>query len=150
MVEEGVNFLISHRNKIEFESNEKDVDALIQPSRPVNETMRPVPQVDAPSAVNKIARKPEERDLHDFEAFGQRAFTSEEVKTAVEKLNDVLAENSPRTHSRFRIHEGTGRVMVNLVDTRTDEIIKELPPEKILDLVANIWEMVGIIVDERG
>lgn len=146
-----MNVLVSYRNKIEFESNEKDVNALIQPSRPVNETMRPVPQVDAPSVVNKVTRKKEEEvSLHDFEAFGQRAFTSEEVKTAVEKLNDVLAENSPRTHSRFRIHEGTGRVMVNLVDTRTDEIIKELPPEKILDLVANIWEMVGIIVDERG
>lgn len=123
---------------------------MIQPSRPVHENTRPVPQVEASSAVNKVTMKPEESTLHDFEAFGQRAFTNEEVKTAVEKLNDVLAESSHRTHSRFRIHEGTGRVMVNLVDTRTDEIIKELPPEKILDLVANIWEMVGIIVDERG
>lgn len=124
---------------------------MIQPPRSVNEKMRPVPQVEAAATATKVTRKSEEEvNLHDFEAFGQRAFTNEDVKTAVEKLNDVLAESSHRTHSRFRIHEGTGRVMVNLVDTRTDEIIKELPPEKILDLVANIWEMVGIIVDERG
>lgn len=113
--------------------------------------MKPVTKVEAPSAMNRITKKSEEEvDPHDLEGLGQRKFTNEELKSAVEKMNDALSESSPRTHSRFRIHEGTGRVIVDLVDTRTDEIIKELPAEKILDLVANIWEMVGIIVDERG
>ena len=29
--------------------------------------------------------------------------------------------------------------MVKLIDNETDEVIKEIPPEKILDLVASIW-----------
>jgi flagellar protein FlaG len=40
--------------------------------------------------------------------------------------------------------------MVNLVDMQTKEVLKEIPPEKILDLVANIWERLGLLVDERG
>ncbi len=39
--------------------------------------------------------------------------------------------------------------MVKVIDVTTDEIIREIPPEKILDLVAAIWEVSGIIVDER-
>ena len=50
----------------------------------------------------------------------------------------------------FKIHERTGRIMVKLVNKETDEIVKEIPPEKILDLVASIWDLVGILVDERG
>lgn len=50
----------------------------------------------------------------------------------------------------FKVHERTGRIMVKLIDNDTDEVLKEIPPEKILDLVASIWDMVGILVDERG
>lgn len=39
--------------------------------------------------------------------------------------------------------------MVKVIDVNTDEVIREIPPEKILDLVAAIWEITGIMVDER-
>lgn len=39
--------------------------------------------------------------------------------------------------------------MVKVIDAETEEVIREIPPEKILDLVAMIWEMIGLIVDER-
>lgn len=76
-------------------------------------------------------------------------FTKEEVERAVTSTNRLLNDEN-KTQYKFEVHEGTGRVMVNLVDTKTKEVIKEIPPEKILDLVANIWERLGIIVDERG
>jgi len=54
------------------------------------------------------------------------------------------------THYEFRLHEKTGTMMCKLVDNETDEIVKEIPSEKILDMVAGIWELVGIIVDEKA
>jgi len=54
------------------------------------------------------------------------------------------------THYEFRLHEKTGTMMCKLVDNKTDEIVKEIPSEKILDMVAGIWELVGIIVDEKA
>jgi len=39
-------------------------------------------------------------------------------------------------------------MMVKVVDLNTDEVIKELPPEEMLDLQARIHEMVGILIDE--
>jgi len=54
------------------------------------------------------------------------------------------------THYEFRLHEKTNTMMCKLVDNETDEIVKEIPSEKILDMVAGIWELVGIIVDEKA
>jgi len=39
--------------------------------------------------------------------------------------------------------------MVKVIDINTNEVIREIPPEKILDMVATMLEMAGIIVDER-
>ena len=34
-------------------------------------------------------------------------------------------------------------------DKKTKEVIKELPPEKTLDMIAKAWEIAGILVDEK-
>ena len=38
---------------------------------------------------------------------------------------------------------------IKIVDKDTDEIIKEFPAEKTLDMIARVWEMAGIMVDEK-
>lgn len=49
----------------------------------------------------------------------------------------------------FSVHEKTKDIIVRVIDAETKEVIREIPPEKILDLVANILEMAGLLVDER-
>jgi flagellar protein FlaG len=33
---------------------------------------------------------------------------------------------------------------------KNDEVIREIPPEKILDMVAKMMELAGILVDEKA
>ena len=54
-----------------------------------------------------------------------------------------------QTQLEFSIHEGTKEIMVKVINTDTKEVVREIPAEKILDMVAKIWELAGIIVDER-
>ena len=75
-------------------------------------------------------------------------FKREDLDSAVEDANKMIANRNDRFE--FKIHERTGRMMVKLIDNDTDEVVKEIPPEKLLDLVASIWDLVGILVDERG
>lgn len=49
----------------------------------------------------------------------------------------------------FGVHEKTNRIMIKILDKDTKEILKEFPPEKTLDMIASIWEMAGILVDEK-
>ncbi|MGI6123074.1 MAG: flagellar protein FlaG [Acetivibrionales bacterium] len=50
---------------------------------------------------------------------------------------------------RFKIHERTNEIIVKVVDSETEEVIREIPPEKLLDMFANMLELAGLIVDER-
>ena len=50
----------------------------------------------------------------------------------------------------FHVHEKTDRVWVEVIDRQQDEVIREVPPEKILDVIAGIKEVVGLIVDEEA
>ncbi|TJX66280.1 flagellar protein FlaG [Soehngenia saccharolytica] len=77
-----------------------------------------------------------------------RAYDPKKLFEAVDEANKYLFKDSD--HFEFKVHERTGRIMVKLVDNESDKVIKEIPPEKILDLVASIWDLVGILVDERG
>lgn len=54
------------------------------------------------------------------------------------------------TNLRFSVHEKTQQVMVKIVNSETEEVIREIPSEKILDLVASIMERAGILIDKRG
>lgn len=70
---------------------------------------------------------------------------NEQIKKAVEALNKKMAHSE----AVFGIHDGTNRVTIKIVDRDTKEVIKELPPEKTLDMIAKVWEMAGILVDEK-
>ena len=66
---------------------------------------------------------------------------------AIERANRAVSIANRRFE--YSIHEKTKEIMVKVIDAETEEVIREIPPEKILDLVAMIWEMIGLIVDER-
>ena len=73
--------------------------------------------------------------------------SNEQIREAVEELNEKMASHS---EALFGIHEDTNRLTIKIVDKETRETIKEFPPEKSLDMLAKMWEMAGIIVDEKG
>lgn len=70
------------------------------------------------------------------------------VEDATRLINRMLEE--ARRRLKFHVHEETGRIWVQVIDLDTQEVIKEIPPERYLDLVARIWELVGLLVDERA
>lgn len=71
--------------------------------------------------------------------------TNEQVKKAVETLNKKMSNSE----AVFGIHDATNRVTIKIIDKDTREVIKELPPEKTLDMIAKVWELAGIMVDEK-
>ncbi len=75
----------------------------------------------------------------------QQQPTNEQIKKAVEQMNKKMADSE----AVFGVHEDTNRVTIKIVNKDTKEVIKELPPEKTLDMIAKVWEMAGILVDER-
>ena len=72
---------------------------------------------------------------------------NERIKSAISEMNKKMFNNSEAV---FGIHEDTNRITIKIVDKTTRKTIKELPPEKTLDMIAKAWELAGLMVDERG
>ncbi len=71
--------------------------------------------------------------------------SNEQLKRAIEQLNRKIGNSE----AIFGVHEDTHRVTIKIIDKDTKEVLKELPPEKTLDMIARVWEMAGILVDEK-
>ena len=48
------------------------------------------------------------------------------------------------------VHEKTHAVMYTIKDIKTHEVIAEFPPRKIQDMIAKMWELAGLFVDEKA
>lgn len=72
--------------------------------------------------------------------------SSKQLDDLVVKGNDFL--KITKTHLRFEVREGFNKYYVEIRDSVTDEVIKEIPPKKLLDMMTKIQELAGLIVDE--
>lgn len=97
------------------------------------------------AADRKDGQSSSQNDAENSSAREQQQVNAEQIKKAVEKLN----KNLSHSEAVFGIHEATNRVTIKIVDKETNEVIKELPPEKTLDMIAKAWELAGLLVDEH-
>ena len=49
---------------------------------------------------------------------------------------------------RFSVNEELGQVVVKVIDSQTDKVIKEIPPEVLQRLHVRIREAIGLLIDE--
>ncbi len=69
------------------------------------------------------------------------ATISDAVKSANRKMEHTRCE--------YSYHKETNRVSIKVINDATNEVVREIPPEKSLDMLQKMWEMAGILVDER-
>lgn len=75
-------------------------------------------------------------------------YKKEDLDKAITKLNSFL--NYENTSAVYSFHEKFGDIMVKIVDNETKKVLMEYPPQKILDLVAKMCELVGIGIDKKA
>lgn len=75
--------------------------------------------------------------------------SEKEVQKALEKLSAFLNDDNTRveyaSHSYFK-----NDIMIKIINKDTNNVILEVPPKKILDLVAKMMEMVGVLFDKKA
>ena len=77
----------------------------------------------------------------------EKKINEEQLQKAIDKANESFQPFDRRFERS--VHEKTNTIMVKVIDTMNDEVIREIPPEKLLDMVANMLETAGILVDEK-
>ena len=71
------------------------------------------------------------------------------VDSAADKISELIQASFSYRHLEYTFHEKTGEYFVKVIDDRTDEVIREIPPRKMLDIFASLKEIAGLLFDER-
>lgn len=81
------------------------------------------------------------------EQAGNEENTSRRIKNAVNHANQTMRH--AKTKCEFSYHEETKRVSIKVIDEETEEVIREIPPEETLEMLSKMWELAGLMVDEK-
>ena len=76
---------------------------------------------------------------------------NEKDKAKLEKVVDSMNEfvSASNTHLKFEFHDKLNEYYVTVVDDSTQEVVKEIPSKKMLDMYAAMTEFLGIMVDKK-
>ncbi|MBM7623046.1 flagellar protein FlaG [Sporohalobacter salinus] len=77
----------------------------------------------------------------------QQEITKKEVKEGIEQLNEAI--QTFHEDVQFELHEDSGRMMTKIVNLDKHEVIREIPPKEVLEMLGRIKDMVGLILDEK-
>lgn len=73
-------------------------------------------------------------------------YTPDELDQAIDKINNTM--EAYYTNLSFEKHEESGEIMVKVINRDDGTVIREIPPEQILNMVAYFKELLGIVVDK--
>ena len=95
--------------------------------------------------IDENSKKQNEKEDETFEMTEKQK--EKEIIEAIEKASGKIERENKGLE--FSIHEGTNQIMIKVIDENTGEVLKEVPPEKILDIIAKMVEIAGNFIDER-
>lgn len=106
------------------------------------------PNLERPKPVKSEVKSQEIKKANkEFNPQVEKQLREEDLIGVIEKANKEFIVYDRKFE--FSIHEKTKQIMIKVIDATNDEVIRELPPERVLDMVAAMWEVAGIIVDRK-
>jgi len=105
---------------------------------------RPQPKAD----VTRIT--PAERPAGQADSKG--GVPPEKVEQAVKQINDYL--QSVQRNLQFSVDQDTNQIVVKVVDAKTGEVVRQIPPESALEIARNMARMKkpdqGLLLAQRA
>lgn len=72
------------------------------------------------------------------------------AKSTIDATMSSLNARMKKTKCAYAYDEDTKRITIKVYDSDSDELIREVPPEKSLEALKKVWELAGIIIDQKG
>ncbi|RDI40114.1 flagellar protein FlaG [Falsibacillus pallidus] len=77
----------------------------------------------------------------------QQEVTKEKLEKVINSMNDFVSASN--THLKFEFHDKLKEYYVTIIDDKTQEVVKEIPSKKMLDMYAAMTEFLGLMVDKK-
>mgnify|MGYP005849566305 FL=1 len=116
---------------------------------PVSQKQLGVPvQVEKSQADKARLVQLEQEQKEEKKLIEKQQKANDDFQNALQQLKETAHVFGRRYH--FKLHEKTQEYMVQIIDLETNKVINEVPPEKVLNLVAQIRELVGLLVNKKA
>ena len=122
-------------------SPERQIKKAVQPQQTVEETSREQPLLNLEFNGDREAQETLK------ELVGKE---KEPTKSTIDATMSNLNARMKKTKCAYAYDEDTKRITIKVYDSDSDELIREVPPEKSLEALKKVWELAGIIIDQKG
>ncbi|MDD5067124.1 MAG: flagellar protein FlaG [bacterium] len=110
-----------------------------------SEQMNLRPVKDNNQEVEKIKAE-EARKKAQSEVVADR-MTEQDISDAIEKMNKTIEIFNKKLKMSY--DEESKRVVVRIIDSETDKVIKEIPTKEVLDYIHRLHQMIGVFIDSK-
>jgi len=76
------------------------------------------------------------------------AIDKESVSSAVANINDYMQKVDRKLN--FSMNEALGKIVIEVKDAETDEVIRSIPPKEIIEFAERLSESGGLLVKEQA
>jgi len=122
------------------------VDNIVKTQKVENNTKTPLMENYIEKGNGNIENKQEQTGINIVKE-EKKEISEEKLKKAIMQMNESIRIFDKRIH--FDVHKDSGRIFVQVIDVENDKVIREIPPEEMLEISAKIHEMVGLLIDEK-
>jgi len=102
--------------------------------------------------LNKFSKSSENikplKPVESNDSLSAKKSSEKEVENAVKKINKFLEGDG--THLQYEKYDVFNQMIIKVIDNNTNEVINEFPSKKILDMVAKMCELAGILIDKKA
>ncbi|MFJ8064163.1 flagellar protein FlaG [Psychrobacillus sp. NPDC096426] len=124
--------------RISTQAQSNDIAVASQPRKEAVEEVANASMTE--NSLNQIMQAEQQANITE-------AIPKEKVQKAVDALNEFMTVQN--RNSKFIMHDGLERYYVEVVDAETEEVIREVPPRKLLDAFYTMQKFLGMIIDEK-
>lgn len=102
----------------------------------------------ASARMNDVAKPQQQPELAASESSRAKSGGLEELRTAVEKIQEFVS--STASDIKFSIDEDSGETVVKVVDRETQEVIRQIPSQEMLDLAQALDKLQGLLIKQKA
>lgn len=86
-----------------------------------------------------------DKSIKDIPEQSNRDELAQEIASVMNHVVKAL-----NTHLSFKVNDETGRMIIQVIDSETGEIRRQIPPEEMLKLTEKMRALVGVIFDKQA
>jgi flagellar protein FlaG len=80
----------------------------------------------------------------------QQTESSLDSKKFIDTISDSVGVDRSMAHISFSKDDNTGDIVIKIIDNKTDEVIKQIPPEAIVELRKRLSDFQGLFLDKKA